>query len=117
MIIIEIEENQNCESVDMRIFRESDKAQAVSHLRLEKDMKPAQWYEVIGWTSANSPMDAVVQKVDDSGDGIALLVHGGDCGLRLREEANEDEWSLDNLNQWGLPFYLTTSSEDIRYKK
>ena len=117
MIILEIEENRNCESIDMRVFHDSDKPQRVSHLRLEKDMKPAQWYEVIGWTRTNSPTEAVVQKVDDSGDGIALLVHGGDCGLRLKEEASKDEWSLDNTKQWGLPFYLTTTSEDIRYKK
>lgn len=116
MIIIEIEENQNCESVDMRIFNNSDRPQRVSHLRLEKEMKSAQWYEVVGWTRMNSPTEAVVQKVDDSGDGTALLVHGGDCGLRLREEVNVDEWNLNNAKQWGLPFYLTTDSEDIRYK-
>ena len=40
---------------------------------------------VEGWSSAGggTPCPAVVVPVEDSGGGVALLLHGGDWGLRL----------------------------------
>ena len=38
---------------------------------------------------------------EDSGEGVVLLVYGGDEGLRLQPAESSDDWDLSNPAQWG----------------
>ncbi|GIS93405.1 MAG: hypothetical protein CM1200mP22_06420 [Dehalococcoidia bacterium] len=38
---------------------------------------------------------------EDSGEGVVLLVYGGDEGLRLQPAESGDDWDLANPAQWG----------------
>ena len=38
---------------------------------------------------------------EDSGEGVVLLVYGGDHGIRLKPAELEEEWNLASPNQWG----------------
>lgn len=114
MIVIEIEPNPNCESVDMRVFNDLEAPQVIRKVRLEHRGQQLAWYEVIGWTTAGRPTAAWVQKVDDSGDGVAFLAYGGDAGLRFRPSDSQGIWSLDDPMQWGEPFLLFPDADDAR---
>ena len=114
MVIIEIGPNSNCEAVEMRVFHDLEPPRPVSRVRLEKTPGTPQWFDVTGWTAAGTTQPAFAVKVDDSGEGVALLIYGGDAGLRLRPAGNPESWSLNHPQQWGLPFILTTDAADIQ---
>lgn len=139
MVILEIPDNPNCEPVDLRVFEDLDAPRRVTHVRLappigsppaglarepglprpseaDRRAQPA-WYDVVGWSLVGSARPARVQKVSDSGNGTALLVYGGEAGLRLRPEGSAAPWGLDQPGQWGAPFLLMDGAEDVRIEQ
>ena len=58
------------------------------------------WCRVTGW-SAQGPCVALSALAEDSGEGVVLLIYGGDEGLRLQPAGCGDEWDLANSAQWG----------------
>ena len=58
------------------------------------------WCRVTGWSS-EGPCVAMSALAEDSGEGVVLLVYGGDQGLRLQPAGSGDEWDLANSVQWG----------------
>jgi len=114
MILIEIPDNPNCAAVELRIFHELEPAQRVSQVRLIHDGELPQWYDVTGWTASAQPCPAWLQKVDDSGDGVAFLLHGGEAGVRLRPAGTREPWSGTVLQQWGEPFLIVGDRADVR---
>lgn len=60
---------------------------------------------VTGWsgTGACSAWSALV---DDSGEGVAMLIYGGDHGIRLKDVNSDEPWNLKSMNQWGEPCLL-----------
>lgn len=58
------------------------------------------WCAVTGWSSG-APVPAMAALAEDSGEGVVLLLYGGDEGLRLKPAADDGEWSLDDAGQWG----------------
>ena len=60
------------------------------------------WCEVTGW-SESGPCPALAALSEDSGEGVVLLVYGGDQGIRLRPAESGEAWDVSNHNQWGEP--------------
>ena len=58
------------------------------------------WCRVTGWGS-QGPCLAKSALAEDSGEGVVLLIYGGDEGLRLQPAGSGDEWDLANSAQWG----------------
>ena len=58
------------------------------------------WCDVTGW-SESGPCPARAALSEDSGEGVVLLVYGGDQGIRLKPANNGEEWDLASENQWG----------------
>ncbi len=58
------------------------------------------WCRVTGWSEAG-PCPAKAALSEDSGEGVVLLVYGGDHGIRLKPAELEEEWNLASPNQWG----------------
>ncbi|MBI4342187.1 MAG: hypothetical protein HY599_02330 [Candidatus Omnitrophica bacterium] len=114
MIVIEIADNPNCSPVDLRVFHDLDAPQAVGAVRLERQTGVPAWYAVTGWTAAGTSCPAYAQKVDDSGDGTAFLLHGGDAGVRLRPLAVQGPWRMEDPQQWGEPFLILGDPSDLQ---
>lgn len=116
MVVIEIPPNPNCEAVELRVFHDLEPPRPISHVRVEPPAAGGvQWCAVTGWTLAGDPCPALARKVDDSGEGVAILVSGGDAGLRLAPEGHDASWRLDDARQWGLPFLLLPDEGDLRF--
>jgi hypothetical protein len=117
MLVIEIPDNPNCEAVELRVFHDLEPPKPVSQVRMEHGpgLTGPQWCALTGWTLAGSPCPALACKVDDSGEGVILLVSGGDAGLRLKPSSDPSAWSLDRPAQWGLPFLLIPDAGDLRF--
>ena len=116
MIVIDIPANPNCDTVDMRLFQEhrAQLPRPVTQVRLERTAGTADWYDIVGWTAQGVACDALAQWVDDSGDGVALLVYGGDAGLRLRPAGATTSWRLGHPQQWGEAFLIMGDARDVR---
>ena len=57
------------------------------------------WCRVTGWSS-QGPCTAMSALAEDSGEGVVLLVYGGDEGLRLQPAGSGDDLDLANSAQW-----------------
>ena len=58
------------------------------------------WCDVTGWCEAGS-CPAYTALVEDSGEGIARLIYGGDQGIRLKRSGLDEPWDLASPHQWG----------------
>ena len=58
------------------------------------------WCRVTGWSS-QGPCAAMSALAEDSGEGVVLLVYGGNEGVRLQPAWSIDAWEVTNSNQWG----------------
>jgi len=114
MITLEILDNPNCPSVDLRVFHDLEPPQPAVQVKLAREGQASEWYDVTGWNQAVGPCPAWIQKVDDSGDGVAFLLYGGDAGLRLRPASSREPWRTGTTQQWGEPFLIIGDRADIR---
>ena len=115
MIVIEIPPNGNCAATDMRVFHDVEPARAITRIRLEREQGQPAWCDVTGWTVGDQPCPALAQKVDDSGEGTAFLIYGGDAGIRLRPAGSPEAWTLDSPQQWGESFIIAIDVNDLKF--
>jgi hypothetical protein len=115
MILDEIEENPNCGPSDMRRFRNAGPARVVRQVRLFDKNPQGEIYWVTGWQSdGNNPIcPAQTVPVEDSGEGTACLLFGGNCGLRFKPLSPDEPWDLQNPRQWGEAFLLLGDPKDL----
>ena len=97
----------------MRVFHDLEPPRPVSRVRLERGGGEPQWYAVTGWTATHAPCPALARKVDDSGEGVVMLVSGGDAGLRFQSAERPAPWVLTDPAQWGAPFLLIAGPVDL----
>jgi hypothetical protein len=114
MILIEIPPNPNCDPVDLRVFHDTAPAQRVAQMQHEREPGQPAWYDITGWTTDGCSCPAQVVKVDDSGEGVAWLIFGGDAGLRFRPAGGNEPWNLGSQTQWGESFIITTDIKALR---
>ena len=71
------------------------------------------WCRVTGWSSTG-PCQAMAALSEDSGDGVVLLIYGGDEGIRLSPLDATEDWDLANTNQWGEACLMLDKSAPAR---
>lgn len=112
MVIIEVSPNANCEAADLRVFNDVEAPRPVTQVCLERQSGQPEWFEITGWNAAQAPCPALGQRVDDSGEGLAILVYGGESGLRFKPAGSATSWSMDDPKQWGVPFLLMANEDN-----
>ena len=104
-IELEVEAGENSDLSLLRVFDAREEPYPVATvvaLRRDGTEGPC---AVTGW-SADGSCQAYAAKVWDSGDGVALLVYGGDEGIRLKQADSDAAWDLSDGSQWGEPCLL-----------
>jgi hypothetical protein len=107
-----VEDNPNCRG-DERMFAESGEAREVELVRLDRPDGTTGWCEVVAVNGSDAFAPARARQVEDSAAGVALLVRGGDWGLRLRAEGAGGIWAVDDPTQWGVPFLVLDESPEV----
>ena len=103
-MFIAIEANTNCEGAE-RMFSVSGPPRVVQKVMFERPGAPTpEWHDITGVGEGGSFSPAHAVQVEDSSDGAAWLVYGGEWGLRLKNTGQN--WSLTDNGQWGSPFFL-----------
>ena len=111
---IEVEENPNCGGSEQFVFNELGVPRPLAAIRVEKDGREAVC-DVTGVDREGNWPKAQCVKVADSSDGHAFLIHGGPWGIRLRVPGG-GPWDLNAEGQWGEPFKVYGSEDDIIYE-
>jgi hypothetical protein len=112
---LSVDENPNCPLIEPRVFQERSEPQPVTHVLRQREGEEL-WCPIVGWGANGKPAEALARKVDDSGEGTCYLVYGGRWGLRLKEPACDDAWSMDDPHQWGEAFLLLPAEgSDLRF--
>ncbi len=113
MILIEVPANPNCAGCEQMAFNE-----------IGADIRPLRGIvvstasgdalcEAASVGSDGSFTPAKVRKIDDSGEGPAYLIFGGDWGVRFRRADAPSPWSLSDKSQWGEPYKVYGISPDV----
>ena len=110
-IFLDVEAGDNCPYSMQLMFSGLEEPRAVKQVRLYIKPGPGVLYDVTGW-SQEGPCTAESIKVEDSGQGHAYLIMGGDAGLRFRP-VDGAEWDLSASDQWGDSHLLLTDTDDI----
>lgn len=113
-IEVEVDGGGNSDLSMTRVFEALEAPRAVCWV--EAAFRPDGWEgpcDVVGW-SDGGPSPAQAAKVADSGDGVVVLVYGGDEGVRLRPSGSEAAWSLEDPEQWGEPCLLLELTLEVR---
>ena len=111
-IEIEVEAGENSDMSLLRVFDTREEPREVTRvvaLRRDGTEGPC---AVTGW-SADGPCPAYAATVWDSGDGVALLIYGGDEGVRLRHADSDAPWDLADRSQWGEPCLLLDPATEV----
>ena len=113
-IEVDVQAGDNCDYPVNRMFSAVGKPKPVIWLCGPGPRGEMGTFQVTGW-SAEGPCPAYAVQVEDSGEGMALLVYGGDEGIRLKSKASLESWSLSNSDQWGEPCLLLDMDSEVEY--
>jgi hypothetical protein len=114
-IYIEVEDSDNTYSVPLRVFSTLADAYLVSKVKMDTRAGVGIRHWVTGWSSEGdgSPCPVFCVPVEDSGDAVSYLVHGGDWGLRFRPLEPDAGWDTANEDQFGEPYLLLAAESDV----
>ncbi len=85
-----------------RVFDLLGEPTAVTRIVTANPMGDDVWCDVTGW-SEDGPCPAYAVQAEDSGEGVVLLVYGGDDGIRLKPANGSGDWDVQDAGQWGEP--------------
>lgn len=98
---IDVEANGNMEKNFSMLFRDVSTSREVYCIKYQMNGEDAP-VQVKGWDNeTNSPCAAYACKVEESEDGMALLIYGGSGGIRMKPLEDPSEWKLGTPNQNG----------------
>ena len=111
-LYLEVAPNPNCEPAEGMMYQALEPPRAVRQIRLSCQGRE-QWCWVTGVGPGPRWIPAHVQKVTDSGAGVAFCIYGGQWGLRLAEGTAAPRWDLASAAQWGEPYKIYGALEDL----
>lgn len=111
---LNIEANSNCGEEGQFVFMESSAPRSIDWIMVSvkgQDQK----FKIVGVHKDGSFGSAFAVSIDDSGEGTAFLIYGGEWGVRYQPESLQDAWDLSNSAQLGDPYKIYASPEDIGF--
>ena len=104
-IEVEVEAGPNCDWPLVKMFEALEEPRQVGRVTAGLPDGSTGLCMVTGW-SHEEACPAYAAKVSDSGEGVALLVYGGEGGIRLQAADSAEPWDVTNPRQWGEPCLL-----------
>jgi hypothetical protein len=114
---VQVDANDSCPMSASSVYKNLASPFPVAAVRVYEGEPDGRLCAVVGWSSADggTPVPAYAVQIEDSGQGVAYLVYGGDWGIRLGPAAPAPRWRLDDPAQWGeTHLVLADASDAIR---
>lgn len=112
---IDILPNDNIDEPVMATFNEKGDKRVIQRIRLWRQQQ-WQWCAITGWHE-DEPCPAHIMLIEESGDGEAMLVVGGNHGLRIARIADQNAalptWDVDDDEQWSEGFLICTMDIEV----
>ena len=99
-VAVNVEASSNCPMQMERMFETLGEPREVQWAVAPNPMGQDVCCRVTGWSS-EGPCPAYGVLVEDSGEGVLMLIYGGDEGIRLKLAESPEEWDVDSPSQWG----------------
>ena len=99
-VAVNVEASSNCPMQMERMFETLGEPREVHWAVAPNPMGEDVRCRVTGWSS-EGPCPAYGVLVEDSGEGILMLIYGGDEGIRLKPADSLNEWDVNYPSQWG----------------
>jgi hypothetical protein len=113
---LEVEPNANTGKSVSMIYRDITPPREVFCVK-HRITGGEQVVQVTGWDAATDrPCSAYACKIEESGDGMALLIYGGSGGIRMKELEDPAPWNSHAHNQWGETHLVHPLDAFIVYK-
>lgn len=116
MILVEVEDNPNCAGCGQMAFNEMAgeprpiRSIVVSTASGDVECDAA----AVGVDGSFGP--ALARKIDDSGEGPAWLIFGGEWGVRFRRKTDAARpWNLLDDSQWGEAYKVYGLTDDLKF--
>lgn len=113
MIQIEVPENPNGPGCEQTAFNEMDDVIRPLKRIVVTTSSGDVLCEAASVGADGSFGPAWVRKINDSGEGPAYLIFGGEWGIRLKRADGSGPWSLTDRTQWGEPFKVYGIGPDV----
>ena len=113
---VDVEANDNINENFSMLYRDISESREVYCIKYNMggDDSPVQ---IKGWDKeTNSPCGAYACQVEESGDGVAILIYGGSGGIRIKLLEDETEWKVEEPNQKGETHLVYPLDSFIVYK-
>jgi len=115
-MFIDVEPNDNINSRVSTLYRDRGTPREVYCIKydLQGTDEPVQ---ITGYDlDTGKPCPAYACPIEESGDGLALLIYGGSGGIRLKRLEDESAWDVSSTNQWGETHLIYPHDSFIVYK-
>ena len=113
LIELEVTGGENSPMDLNRVFDLISDSKIISQVFTADQTGIDRWCRVTGW-SEDGPCPAQAALSEDSGEGVVLLVYGGDQGIRLQPVGIDEAWDLASPNQWGEPCLMLSKDSPTR---
>lgn len=112
---VEVEANDNTPMMAQQVYKNLGLPFRVTQVRIYEGEPGGTLHDVTGWSSRDggSAVDAYAVRIEDSSEGAAYLVYGGDWGVRLRPAGPGEAWSIEAPEQLGETHLVLASEEDL----
>ena len=87
-----------------RVFDLLDDPKPVSKIFTADLTGQDRWCQVTGW-SDHGQCTAYAVQAEDSGDGVILLIYGGNEGIRLKPDDSVDDWDFYGYHTGSHPSF------------
>jgi len=104
-IELDVQAGRNTDWAVVKVFQAYENPREVTRIVCGRPDGTTGLCQVTGWSS-DGPVPAYAARVGDSGEGVVLLVYGGDEGIRLKDGDSIEPWDLGTRTQWGEPCLL-----------
>ena len=117
-IMIDIEDNENCGYFPIQVFETHGEPRSASTITVAEMPGTNESYDIVGWCSDGNgtACRATATVVADSGSGQAMMITGGDFGIRLKPSSSPSPWNLESGDQKGEPYLVFETSIELFFR-
>ena len=112
---LEVEPCSNCQESVSKIYHVISKSRPIGSIQYERGGKEIP-VSITGWDAkTETPCLAYACQIEESGDGVALLIFGGNGGIRMKPIDDNAEWDVNNSNQWSESHLVFPRNSIVTY--
>ena len=114
-MLLEVESCGNFPDSISQMYHVISTPRKIHSIHYEKDGEEIN-VSIIGWDAeTETPCPVYICQIEESGDGVALLIFGGNGGIRMKSLADDSPWDVNDPNQWSESHLVYPRESKVSY--